>query len=153
MGVKTLIIANDTVVNIVNGAVFGDAPDGTLYVEVADNYRADIGWLWDGTDVIEPDPPTPEPFEPVPNWVGFNAAFLGDVNWQTIANLFSTPDIRIGVAAAAGTANIGALIAAYNFAIADLTAQQIPLDPAVLAGWQAIAVANNIPINFEVGNG
>lgn len=150
---KTLIIVDGTVANIVNGTVFWDAPDGTLYAEVADNYRADIGWLWDGENVIEPPPPTPEPSEPVPNWEGFNAAFLGDVNWQTIANLFSTPDIRIGVAAAAGTANIGALIVAYNFAIADLTAQQIPLDPAVLAGWQAIAVANNIPINFEVGNG
>jgi hypothetical protein len=87
-----------------------------------------------------------------PNWVGFNAAFLGDVNWQTIANLFSTPDIRIGVAAAAGTANVQALIVAYNFAIADLTAQNIPLDPVVLTEWQEIADANNIPINFEVGN-
>ncbi len=150
---KTLIIVNGAVANIINGAVSGDAPDGTLYVEVADDYRAEIGWLWDGNNVIEPSPPTPTAVDPVPNWEGFNAAFLGDANWQTIATLFSTPDLRINVASASGSGNISWLLSAYSFAIADLTAQQIPLDPAVFAGWQAIADANNIPINFEVGNG
>jgi hypothetical protein len=147
---KTLIIKNNVVENIVSGEVDYVASEGSTHFEVDDDYRANIGWLWDGENVIEPPPPTPEQPEPSPSWVGFNAAFLGNANWQTIASLFSTPDIRIGVAAAAGTANIQALIAAYNFAIADLTAQNIPLNPAVLAEWQNIADANDIPINFEV---
>jgi len=137
-----LVIDSDSIVRIFDGMIIPNNPTLAAWQDYQD-------WLNEGNTPEPAD--TPVILDP-PNWVGFNIAFLEDENWQTIANLFSKPEIRIGIAAAAGTANVGALITAYGFAVADLTAQNIPLDPVVLAGWQEIADVNNVPINFEVGN-
>jgi len=85
-----------------------------------------------------------------PNWVGFNSTFLADANWIATASQFSTPDIRTGIVSAAATANANALQTAYGLAVADLTAQSVTLDQAVLDGWQGIADANNIAIDFTI---
>jgi hypothetical protein len=138
------LIANSTsIIRISDNAIIPNNPTLAAW----QNYQ---DWLNEGN--------TPEPAgDPIKsneiNWLDFKAAFLGEPNWLAIASLFSNPDIRTGIVAAVGTSNAADFQDNYLLAIADLTAQQIPLDPAVSAGWQAIADANNIPINFEVGNG
>lgn len=148
---KTLVIQDQIIINIVEGEVDLEPSESTL-VLVDSSYRADIGWAWDGEIAIEP-PPTPTAVDPVPNWLGFNTAFLSNKNWNLIAPLFSSPDLRTGIAAPAAMGDSNALQYAIGMGLTDLISQDIPLDPAVLAEWQAIADVNNIPINFEVTNG
>ena len=138
-----LVIDSDSIVRIFDGMIIPNNPTLAAWQDYQD-------WLNEGNTPEPAD--TPVILDP-PNWVGFNAAFLDNENWQTIANLFSKPEIRIGVASAAGAGNIGSLTLAYKFAIADLMKQEISIDPVVLEEWQNIAIANNIPIVFGVPNG
>lgn len=50
--------ATNIVVNkIVAEAGVDPAPDGTYLVNIPDGVMCDIGWLWDGTSFINPEPP------------------------------------------------------------------------------------------------
>lgn len=53
------VINNDT--NIVENKIVADAendlaPDGTYLVNIPDGVMCDIGWLWDGSNFINPNP-------------------------------------------------------------------------------------------------
>lgn len=40
------------------------APDGTFLVGIQDGVMCDIGWIWDGSIFINPNPPEPIPEPP-----------------------------------------------------------------------------------------
>lgn len=48
---QTNIVLN----KIVADAATDPAPDGTYLVNIPDGVMCDIGWLWDGTNFIDPN--------------------------------------------------------------------------------------------------
>jgi hypothetical protein len=75
---KTLIIENQIVANIVEGKIDFTPPETTLFVEVESDYYAEIGWGWNGAAAIDPTPPASET-EPLPNYDGLiDAIRLGN---------------------------------------------------------------------------
>lgn len=75
-----------------------------------------------------------------PDWISFNTAMLSDSNWQSWA---IPADLRSAIIAASINNNLVALESAY--AIAKAT---VPPTEQAIAGWQALADLNNIPIVF-----
>jgi hypothetical protein len=50
----------DTITNVVVNKIVADAatdiaPDGTYLVNIPDGVMCDIGWLWDGTNFVDPN--------------------------------------------------------------------------------------------------
>jgi len=48
---QTNIVLN----KIVADATIDPAPDGTYLVNIPDGVMCDIGWLWDGTNFVDPN--------------------------------------------------------------------------------------------------
>lgn len=54
------VVQNDTnlVINkIVADAATDLAPNGTYLVDIPDGTMCDMGWLWDGANFVNPNPP------------------------------------------------------------------------------------------------
>lgn len=145
---KTLIIENGAIANITAGETNSTPPEGTEYRAVADDVAVDIGWVVAGDVYTNPNPPPLPPTpEPVPEWEAFNIAFLADPNWQVISAQLP-PQILMGVAASAATANAPALQSAYNIAKGAMASVGQTIPDAALESWQAIADTHHIPITF-----
>lgn len=48
------------VLNIIIAEASDLSPEGTFLVEVLNGVVCNIGWTWDGTNFINPNPPEPE---------------------------------------------------------------------------------------------
>jgi hypothetical protein len=143
---KTLIIRDGLIENIGTGAGDVAAPSGYEFIVVDDDFRAGVGWDWDGAIATDPTPP-PTP-EPVADWDGFKSAFLNNANWLAIASQLPD-DLRLGgIAASAGLENAPLLQKNYLLAMGYLQALGGVIDPQVIAEWQEIATLYNIPITF-----
>lgn len=53
-------LADGEVVNIIVALPSDPAPDGCQLVEIMNDQPCNIGWYWDGTNFIDPNPPGPE---------------------------------------------------------------------------------------------
>jgi len=142
---KTLIIKDFVIENISVGEPGSVAPSDYEYVLVNDDFRAGVGWAWDGAIATDPTPP-PEP-EPVANWYDFNTAFLNQPDWLALAERLPF-DLRVAISSAAGAGDAVSLMGACRMGLAYLAGQKIPLDPVVLERCQSVAVKHHIPVNF-----
>lgn len=60
-------LSDNVVINIIMADPNVDpAPDGTFLVGIQDGVECDIGWIWDGTTFINPNPPETPPDEVAP---------------------------------------------------------------------------------------
>jgi hypothetical protein len=142
---KTLLIKDFVVENISVGEPGSAAPSGYEYVVVADDFAAGVGWTWDGATATDPTPPlTPEV---VPNWYDFNTAFLSDVDWLALAPQLPF-DIRVAIAASAGSGDAVSLMGACRMGISFLINQGVVIDPEIFNRWQLVAGEYDIPVNF-----
>lgn len=120
--------------------------DGAFIPPVSSNpdWQDYQDWLSSGNTPAPADI-IPEPV--MPDWEGFNIAFLADPDWQTVSAQLPL-QVLMGVAASAATANLGGLQSAYNIAKGAMAqAGQLP-PQATLDSWQAIADAHNIALTF-----
>lgn len=53
-------ISDNTVVNVIVAEVTDLAPDGTFLVELQDGVGVNMGYVWDGGQFIDPNPPVEE---------------------------------------------------------------------------------------------
>lgn len=133
------LILNSTSIGLSDGGIIPENPTNADWQDYQD-------WLKiPGNEPLPADPePTPEP---EPEWEAFNIAFLADPNWQVISAQLP-PQILMGVAASAATANAPALQSAYNIAKGAMVAMAQSIPEEALESWQAIAGTYHIPITF-----
>jgi len=143
--VRTLTIKDFVIENISVGEPGSAAPSGYDFVVVNDDFRAGIGWNWDGAIASDPTPP-PTP-EPVANWYDFNTVFLNQPDWLALADLLPF-DLRVAISAASASGDATSLMGACRMALNYLANQGIPLDPVVIERCQSVAVDHHIPVNF-----
>lgn len=53
-------LSDSVVVNIIVAQPTDLAPDGTQLILVPEGVYCDMGWVWDGTNFVNPNPPTGE---------------------------------------------------------------------------------------------
>jgi hypothetical protein len=56
---KCAYIQDNIITNIILADVTDPVPEGVILVDVTDRTELEIGWTWDGTDFINPNPPPP----------------------------------------------------------------------------------------------
>lgn len=54
-------LSDGLVVNIIVALPSDPAQDGCQLIEVMNEQVCDLGWFWDGTQFIDPNPPVDEP--------------------------------------------------------------------------------------------
>jgi hypothetical protein len=52
--------ATGLVINTIVAELTDPAPDHTYFIEIPEGVIASIGWTWNGTQFIDPNPPVPE---------------------------------------------------------------------------------------------
>lgn len=57
-------ISDGLVINIIVAVPSDNPPIGCELVEIMNEQPCDIGWFWNGTDFIDPNPPEPEVIVP-----------------------------------------------------------------------------------------
>lgn len=53
-------ISDNVVINKIVAEPTAPAYDGTYFVEILDGVMCDMGWIWDGSVFINPNPPVEE---------------------------------------------------------------------------------------------
>jgi hypothetical protein len=69
---KTLHIQDNQIINISQGEPQSDPPEGQEYIVVPESEYVGVGWIRDGENWVDPNPPViPDPPPPSPNFDGF----------------------------------------------------------------------------------
>lgn len=53
-------LSDNVVINKIVAEPTDLAPDGTQLILIADGVMCDIGWIWNGTDFVDPNSPAVE---------------------------------------------------------------------------------------------
>lgn len=53
-------ITDNVVINKIVAEPTDTPPDGTYLVLIPDGVMCDIGWIWNGSEFIDPNPPPPD---------------------------------------------------------------------------------------------
>jgi hypothetical protein len=62
MRCAVVLIATGEVINIIVAEPTDPAPDDCELIALPDDSPADIGWYWDGSEFIDPNPSPPEEY-------------------------------------------------------------------------------------------